>query len=291
MRVVFLGLPMAACLLHADGHDVVLAGLSRPDAPGRFRLRRLLGAERVLDRPKLDRALIARAREARPDLVVSWFWTNKIPGDLVACAPLGGFGVHPSLLPRHRGPDPTSWAILSGDEVTGVTAHRIAPEYDTGAILMQRALAIDPSWNAWQLAKALDRPSLALLREVCARFARGEPPPDVAQDEARATLAPFLEPDDERAALRFADSTEHVLRVIRALAPSPGAATEIGGHEVTLLRAKGRAAPPVLEEPGEAAVLGGHVVIRTRDGAIELLMVERDGRVFEGAAIASLLGG
>ena len=64
-------------------------------------------------------------------------------------APLGAIGVHPSLLPRHRGPDPYFWAIESGDLETGVTAHRLEEEYDTGAILAQRRLAIDASWNSW----------------------------------------------------------------------------------------------------------------------------------------------
>lgn len=291
MRVVFLGLPLAGCLLHADGHQIVLAGLSRSDTPGRRRLRRLLGPERVLDRPKLDRAFLARVRDARPELVVSWFWTNKIPPALVELAPLGAFGVHPSLLPRHRGPDPTSWAILAGDAVTGVTAHRIAPDYDTGAILARRELAIDPAWNAWQLAKALDRPSLSLLREVCARFACGDVPAELPQDEALATEAPFLDPDGEGATLRFGDTTERCLRVIRALAPSPGAATEIGGHEVTVLRAVACPAPAVLEAPGEAAMIRGRLVVRTADAALALLAVERGGETLEGEAIAALLAG
>src|SRR3954468_19887327 len=98
---------------------------------------------------------------------------------VIEAAPRGGIGVHPSLLPRHRGPDPTYWAIASGDEVTGVTVHRIEADYDTGAILAQEPLRIDPAWNAWNLARALDRPSLRLLRATVARFARGEAVPDL----------------------------------------------------------------------------------------------------------------
>lgn len=300
MRIVFFGLPLAACLLHRDGHEIVLAALSRPDAPGRRRLHRLLGHGTVLDRPKLDDALLERVRGLRPELLVSWFWTNRIPSAFVGSAKQGAFGVHPSLLPRHRGPDPTSWAILSGDGITGVTAHRIADEYDTGAVLAQRELAIDPGWNAWQLAKALDRPSLAVLRDVCGRFARGEPPVAVSQDEAHATSAPFLEPDDERANLRWTKPTDELLRIIRALAPSPGAATTIGPSDVTVLRAVRCAVPAVLEEPGEAALLKGRVVVKTSDGAIELLEVEigvdsalGDGTrtILRGAEIGALLAG
>jgi len=142
VRILFLGLPLAACLLAADGHEVVLAALSRTDTVGRRRLRRVLGGDRVVDRPRLDRAFTERALSLTPDLVVSWFWTTRIPAGVVASARLGGIGVHPSLLPRHRGPDPVTWAILMGDAVTGVTCHRLAPEYDTGDILDRETLPI-----------------------------------------------------------------------------------------------------------------------------------------------------
>lgn len=271
MRIVFFGLPLAACLLARDGHSIELAALSRVDTPGRRRLTRILGGAKVLEKPKLDRPLLDRIRALEPDLLVSWFWTTKIPPSFVKAAAGGGFGVHPSLLPRHRGPDPTTWAILEGDRETGVTAHRIAAEYDTGAILGQQRIAIDPRWNAWQLAKALDRPSLALLRDVAGRFSAGEPPEEVPQDEELATEAPFLDPDDPRVTLRWTDPTDRVLRIIRALAPSPGATTTIGDRDVTILEARECPAPDVLEAPGEGAVIGGRAVIRTEDGAIEIL--------------------
>lgn len=287
MRIAFFGLPLAAYLLHRDGHDVVLAALSRKDAVGARRLRASIGPARVVMKPKLDGAFCERVKKAAPDLVVSWFWTTLIPPSIVELARLGGGGVHPSLLPRHRGPDPTSWAILSGDAVTGVTAHRIAPDYDTGAILGQRTLAIDERWDSFTLAKALDRPSLALLRELCRRFSRGEPVPETPQDERLATDAPMLEGDET--ILRWDEPTAAVLRRIRALAPSPGAATTIGDRDVVVLAARAAPAPAVLEAPGEAAFVGGRALVKTRDGALELLAVEADGSVLKGSDLRALL--
>ena len=144
LRIAFLGLPLAALLLARDGHEIVLAGICRRGAPGTRRLRALLGDARVDVKPALSQAYLRRVRAAKPDLVVSWFWTTKIPPELVALAPMGGFGVHPSLLPRWRGPDPYFWAIDAGDRETGVTAHRLDAEYDTGALLASRALVIEP---------------------------------------------------------------------------------------------------------------------------------------------------
>ena len=284
VRIAFLGLPLAACLLHADGHELVYAGLSRTDVPGTWRLRRRLG-RRVRVRPKLDRALVDHLAGLAPDLVVSWFWTNKIPMDVVRTAHLGGVGVHPSLLPRHRGPDPTTWAILAGDTETGVTAHRLEAEYDTGAILGQERLAIDPAWNAWNLARALDRPSLRLLRSVCAAFARGEPPAERPQDASQATDAPFL--NDDAQTIRWSETTSSIVRLVRALAPSPGAVTELAGELVTVLRVEPAPAPSWLELPGEAAAHRGRCLVRTLDGAVVLAAIELAGRPLASDEIAA----
>jgi methionyl-tRNA formyltransferase len=276
LRIVFFGLPLAAVLLARDGHDIALASFSFAGAVGERRARWLLGGGRVLVKPRAsDPALLARVRALAPDLLVSWFWTTRLPMDLVRAARLGGVGAHPSLLPRHRGPDPTYWAIASGDEVTGVTVHRIEEEYDTGEILAQESLRIAPAWNAWSLARALDRPSLRLLRATVARFARGERVEGVPQDPAQATEAPFL--DDEACAIRWTWPSERVLRHIRALAPAPGAWTEIEGQLVSILRAAPAAKYPRALRPGEGVVEGGRVLVRTLDGAVELLRAEIGG--------------
>ncbi len=287
MRVLFLGLPLAALLLERDGHEIVLAAVCRRDALGLRRLRRVLGPERVLVKPKLDAGFVERARALAPELVVSWFWTNRIPLELVRVAPLGGFGVHPSLLPRHRGPDPTAWAILAGDAEAGVTAHRLAEDYDTGPMLDAERLAIDPAWSAWQLARALDRPSLAVLRRVTRAFAEGRPPEETEQDPAQATEAPTLDEADQE--LHFATPTAELLRRVRALSPAPGAYFQLGADPITVLRASACAAPAALERPGQIAVHGGKVIVRTLDGALELSSVERDGEPMSLGELAELV--
>lgn len=286
LRIAFFGLPLAALLLARDGHDITLAALSRTDAVGLRRARRLFG-DRLLLKPKVDApALLDRVRAAAPDLLVSWFWTTRLPMTLVRAARLGGIGAHPSLLPRHRGPDPTFWAIASGDEETGVSVHRIEAEYDTGDVLAQERLRIDPSWNAWLLARALDRPSLRLLRATAARFARGEQVSGITQDPALATLAPI--PDDEACAIRWARPTAEILRLVRALAPSPGAWTEIDGAVVTITRAEPASRYPAVLEPGEGTAGEGRAIVRTGDGAVALLAGEIDGVPASAADLAAL---
>lgn len=287
MRVAFLGLPLAALALQVDGHDVAVAFISRRDGVGLRRLRRRLGEPNVwLKGERTEEDFAACLRVLAPDLLVSWFWTGKIPLEWVRTARLGAIGAHPSLLPRHRGPDPYFAAINAGDPETGVTVHRIDAEYDTGPMLLQQALRIDPSWNAWQLARKLDRPSLALLREAVGRFARGEPVAERAQDARFATWAET--PGVEDCALVWSESTDRIARKIRALAPAPGAFTEIGDLLVTVQEARPAEHFPRALAPGEAATVGGAVVVRTSDGALELVRVElEDGEILDGAALAA----
>jgi methionyl-tRNA formyltransferase len=271
VRVAFVGLPLAAILLAGDGHTIVWAGASRIDAPGLRRLRRLLGAASVECTPDLSHEdVVTRVREARPELLVSWFWTKRIPPLVLGIPPLGAIGVHPSLLPRHRGTDPYFWAIEAGDATTGVTAHLLAEEYDTGPILEQRTVDIDPSWNAWTLARKLDRPSLALLREIVHAYAEGRPPSAKAQDEAYATAAPA--PGDELLALRWSAAAEAIVRRVRAASPWPGAFTAIGDAPVAITDARVTHDFPAALAPGEAAVRAdGVAVVRAGTDAVELL--------------------
>jgi methionyl-tRNA formyltransferase len=273
MRIAFFGLPLAAWLLHRDGHEIVYAGLSRP-SPGTRRVTRVL--PRVEMKPDVrSRRTIDLVRSLSPELVVSWFWTTKLPMELLEGVPAGAFGVHPSLLPRHRGPDPYFWAIDSGDERTGVTAHRIDREYDTGGILGCRVLPIDPSWNAWQLAKALDRPSLSLLREIAEKTSRGCAPEAAPQNEENATQAPTL--TDEELELDWTWTSARIERRVRAAAPAPGAWTFFGDEVVTLLRVVETTSFPRALAPGEAAVVSGSAVVRTADGAVVLARGRVDG--------------
>jgi methionyl-tRNA formyltransferase len=288
VRIAFFGLPIAALLLAADGHDLVFCGISRRGSPGARRLTRHLGVERVRSVPDASDGDVARQlRALRPELIVSWFWTTKIARPILDLAP--SVGVHPSLLPRHRGPDPYFWAIDSGDELTGVTAHVLEDEYDTGAILSQRTVRIDPDWDAWRLARALDRPSLELLCDVTRAFAEGNPPSGRSQDQRLATEAP--QPKDEDLSIRWGWSADRIARRVRAAAPWPGAWTQIGDLIVALERVRPTRDFPLALLPGEAAVRpDGIAVVRAGDAALELLCGRaEDDAVLLGGDLARLV--
>jgi methionyl-tRNA formyltransferase len=287
VKIAFFGLPLAAVLLAHDGHAIVYAAACRR-APGLRRLSKRIAPGRTDLQPDAKApGTLARVRDAKPDLLVSWFWTTKLPPSILGIAP--SVGVHPSLLPRHRGPDPCFWAIDAGDAVTGVSAHRLAAEYDTGDVLAQKELPIDPAWNGWDLARALDRPSLALLRNVVRKHAEGNPPAPVPQDESAATSAP--EPSDEELAIRWSWTASRVERRVRAAAPWPGAWTEIGDRIVALLRVRPTTEFPRTLEAAEAAVReDGIAVVRAGDIAVELLEGrDEDDAPLNAAGLAGLV--
>lgn len=273
MKIAYFGLPLGALLLSRDGHRLGPIVLSPAEAPGRRRLGALrpdlLDAGKLGD--ELEPAVEAALASEAPDLLVSWFWTRKLPHSWLSQPPLGAIGVHPSLLPKHRGPNPFFGSIDGGDEVTGVTAHRLDAEYDTGRILGQRSVQVGER-DAWQLARALDRPSIALLRETAQRLARGESLTEMEQDHSLATWAP--EPEGEQLKVDFGWSTERILRRVRALAPTPGLALEVLGVELFVTRAEAGGLPASYLAaliPGEAHVSDEDgLSLRTADGAVRV---------------------
>ena len=252
LKIAYFGLPLGALLLAHDGHELGPVVLSPVEAPGRRRLVRL--APNLLDAATatdLETEVARRLAAEQAELLVSWFWTRKLPARWLGATRLGGVGVHPSLLPRHRGPNPYFWSIDAGDEMAGVTAHRLTAEYDTGHMLGARSLPVGER-DAWQLARALDRPSLALLRETVARLASGQAPSELAQDERLATWAP--EPNGAALRVDFGWTTERVLRRIRALSPTPGVALEVDGVALFVTRAERADRLSAALLPGEAHI-------------------------------------
>jgi methionyl-tRNA formyltransferase len=299
MNIAFFGLPVAALALAHDGHDLAFAALSRVEAPGRRRLGRHLARERIVDALELSTGRIEQLVEdrlaaSRPDLLVCWFWTRQLPDRWLARPRFGGVGVHPSLLPRHRGPDPFFWTIDSGDAEAGISVYQLDAQYDTGPILWQEVLPVGRR-DSWQLARALDRPGLAALRHVVGCLASGRHLPARAQATELATWA--RRPAGRDLQVEWSWSTERVLRRIRALAPVPGLALELRGLRFFVLSAEHRIPSVAALAPGEAAI-GTEVTVRTGDGAIALtralIDVEVAGsepRHIDGRELADLVRG
>lgn len=276
LRLLYLGLPLGALYLQRDGFTLAACGISRPDAPGMWRLRRSLQGAPLLERPNLDRPEVrSRLAATRPDIVVSWFWTRRIPRAVLDLATHGGLNVHPSLLPRHRGADPYFWTLRRRDAVTGVTVHRVDEQYDTGPIVLQRRVIVPPGADAWRLAKRLDLPSLEALRDALRALRDGAPLAAAAQDPAHATDAPA--PTDDDCEIRWDQPADEVLALIRAASPEPGAFTAVGDDSVVILDAEVAPRPVATLIHGECVRDRGAVFITCGDGmALRVLRARAD---------------
>ena len=150
----------------------------------------------------------AALREARPDLIVTFHFDQILRAETIALAPQGGINVHPSLLPRHRGPMPAFWALQEEPPALGVTVHRLVPRIDAGPILAQRPMPLPPGISVSTAARALHAMGAALASEAVAMIEAGR-----AEERAFDPLAycPFPSP----AALRTA-ARRHRLRLVDA---------------------------------------------------------------------------
>jgi methionyl-tRNA formyltransferase len=124
--------------------------------------------------------------------------------------------------------------------------------------------------DSWQLARKLDRVTLALLRDVVRSAAAGAPLTGLPQDESEATWAP--EPTDDALRVDWSWPTERVLRRIRALSPVPGLALCIHGRDFFVTRAEPASRLAGGLEPGEAALDERRAVcVATGDGGIRIV--------------------
>ena len=204
MKIVFLGTPdiAAACLqkIVEDGFDVA-AVYTKPDMPKNRGMKLAMSDVKqyalTQDIPVLqpqsfrDPAVVEELRALAPDVIACVAYGKILPQSVLEIPPLGCINIHASVLPKLRGSGPVQWAILNGEEETGVTAMYMAPEMDAGDIIEIRRTSIDPAENAQQLLDRLARLGAQLsLRYHWRQLRDGKPLPRQKQDNSMATYCP-----------------------------------------------------------------------------------------------------
>jgi len=170
-----------------------------------------------------------------PELIVVAAYGRILPEDILNFPRYGSINVHSSILPKYRGAAPINWAILNGEEETGVTIMYMAKELDAGDILHVAKTGIDPEENAQTLtARLADLGAGALLETV--EMLKNGTARRTPQDHDAHTYAPMLSKalspvDWNRGAREICDQ-------IRGLIPWPCASCEIAGRQFKLFRAK-----------------------------------------------------
>lgn len=289
MRLVFMGTPRFAVpileALLASPYQVV-AVYTQPDRPG-GRGRRLvpppvketaLGHNVPVVQPRRLKTAdeLAHLRSLESDVLVVAAYGQILPQGVLDIAPRGAINVHPSLLPRHRGPSPIASAILSGDEVTGVSIMLMDAGTDTGPVLSHQAVKIEPQDTTGTLSERLARLGAELLLETLPLWLEGAIVPQ-PQDNVQATSSHMIHKEEGH--IHWHRPASQIWRQVRAFQPWPGAYAFWKGELLKII-----AATPLLgrevAEPGAVVALEKPylVGVQTEDGVLALGLLQREGR-------------
>lgn len=218
-----------------------------------------LGAELVETSDVNSEGTLDVVRGLEPELIFVVGWSQLVRDPFIALAREGVFGMHPTLLPRHRGRAAIPWAILSGLARTGVTLFEITdPTADSGAIVGQVVLEISPDETATTLFERVATAHVELIREFVPQLLERRAP-RIPQDSSRASSWPKRTPAD--GIIDWETRAPYLYDWVRAQTrPYPGAFTFLGEQKVVVWRAR----PVQLEAPA----LAGTVVAYERDGPV-----------------------
>jgi methionyl-tRNA formyltransferase len=286
MRIVFFGTPAFAVpsldALLAEGAQVV-GVVTQPDKPqGRSRSIlvpppiKLAAAARGLpvlqpEKPAGD-VFLAALKRWQPELGVVVAYGHVIRAPVLALPTRGMINVHASLLPRLRGAAPINWAILRGDETTGITIMRMEEGLDSGPILHQATIPIGSQETAGELTDRLAQLGAETLIEALALMRLGRLIP-VPQDAALATYAPKINREVTR--VNWANDAAAISRRVRAFDPAPGAWTTLGGLELKLFDVRAAVGSG---SPGTVLEAGDTLTVAAGEGAVEIGEVQPAGK-------------
>ena len=295
MRVLFVGTPKYAVpvlesVLRA-GHQVV-GVVTQPDKPlGRSStlvptpIKSLADRCRipVLQPPSLRAPGVYQAINGMsPEVLVVAAYGKLIPLPILNCFPGKILNIHPSLLPKYRGPSPIVTAILEGETRTGVTIMALDEGMDTGPILRQKAERILDTDTTVGLTDRLFRIGSDLMLEVLHDLEMGEISA-VPQDSTSATVTKMVRKAD--GILDFGLPAEHLYRQLRAYQPWPGVYTYWGGRVLRVLAGSPLATGSYLDQNvvGQVVALEGTgsspMAIVTSDGLFALEWLQLEGKL------------
>jgi methionyl-tRNA formyltransferase len=251
VKLIFLGTPAFAApslqLLARSGHETA-AVITQPDRPSgrgmRLRPSAVKSVALELGLPVLqpDKAssggFIEEVRLLKPDVAVVVAYGQILSAEFLKIAAHGCINLHPSLLPRHRGPSPIQSAIMAGESATGITTIVLDEGVDSGDILLQRRVDIARSDTAGSLHDKLAETGAELMLETIDALAGGEVTPR-PQDESEMTMTRKI--GKSESLIDWSKSGEEIFNLTRALDPMPGCRTLVGGEAAKIWRVE----PPV----------------------------------------------
>lgn len=245
MKIVFMGTPdfsrESLEKLYNDGLDIV-AVVTTPDRPAGRGMKmvsspvkdfavekglKLFQPEKISKNDEFKDAIKA----LEPDLVVVVSYGIILPKSFLNIPKLGAINVHPSMLPKYRGPAPIQWAIINGDSSTGVTIMYLNEQMDAGDLIVQQEVEIDKDETTGDLWNRLSKIGADLLLDSVHKIEKGTAPRTVQPEEY--TLAPML--DKTLSKIDWENKTAlEIKNLIRGLNPIMGCYSVLDGKKIKL---------------------------------------------------------
>jgi methionyl-tRNA formyltransferase len=194
---------------------------------------------------------------------------------MLTLPPYGNINVHASLLPKYRGAAPIQWAIANGEKVTGVTTMHLNEGLDTGDVLLQKEMAVQPDDTAVTFAPRLAELGADLLVETLHGLEAKNITP-IPQDHSQATLAPILKKEDGQ--IEFSRTAVEIHNRLRGFQPWPGAHTQFRGKSLKFISARPEDTPSNLSA-GELRVGDEKLFVGCGQRTVlQLLQVQPEGK-------------
>lgn len=269
LRVVFMGSPDLAVPILIATHESfnVIGVVTQPDKPkGRGRKPAASAIKTAaleqglpVSEPKspADPEFIDLLQQWSPDVIVLAAYGKLLPKTVLEVPPMGCVNLHPSLLPRHRGPSPIAFAILSGDRNTGISTMLMDEGMDTGDILLQEEIPVREDDTTESLTHRIMEPSAQLVVKTLTELASGTLQPR-SQDHEKATYSKLFSKEDGH--INWNNDAVSLSRQIRALNPWPTAQAIFEGTALRFWHAvsrEGVGAPGCIVELSDDGILVG----------------------------------
>lgn len=291
IRIIYMGTPDFAVeslrALVEGGYNVV-AVVTMPDKPaGRGHQLQysavkqyalsvglpILQPERLKDEQFL---MELKSYDADLQIVVAF---RMLPEIVWAMPRLGTFNLHASLLPQYRGAAPINWAVMNGEKETGATTFMLQHEIDTGNIILQERISIDPSEDVGSVHDRLMFMGAGLVTRTVDTIIdcenRGVQLPTIPQDES-IDLRPAPKIFKDTCAIDFSHSAEQIRNHVRGLSPYPAAwINDMPEHPLADIL---RGAKVYRVEKIDIAEKKGHIILPCADGYIDVLELQLPGK-------------
>lgn len=222
------------------------------------------------------------------DLAILAFVSFIVPAQVFSVPRLGSICFHPSLLPKYRGASAINWALIKGETVTGLSIFWVDPGIDTGPVLLQKEVQIEPDDTTGSLYFNKIFPLGVEAIGAAVDLIKAGNPPRLVQDESKATYDPPCR--DEHAKIDWSKPAQEVYNLIRGCDPQPGAHTTYQGKMARIFDARlqiGANRAPA----GQVTAVGAEdIQISLNGGMLTVKRIRGDGGKISAAEFARQVG-